>query len=341
MSNKEFSPDTIDLVELKRAGKIFRENAGASIIDIGERIGLVEFHTKANSLDSDVCEIIMIACSEGAKCFDALVIGNRGKHFSTGANLLFVLDAAHSGKWSDIDKTIRLLQSASMMLKYGPIPVVAAPFSNTLGGGCEICLHSARVVAADGTHMGLVETGVGLIPAGGGTKELGLRAQNQAVTNGVADPLVNLQKVFEIITTAKVSRTGAEAKQLFLAETDILVSPEDGPIEMAKKEALDLARSGYRNAAPGTNIPVIGKKGILAFKTRIDQMLDAKVISDHDAEIGMHVATVLCGGDQPPGMADEQHFLDLEREAFLSLLGTEKTQERIEFLLKNNQPLRN
>jgi len=334
------SPE-INLDELKLNGKIFRENAGASIIDIGDRIALVEFHTKANSLTDEVCEMLMFASEKGAAHFDALVIGNRGKHFSAGANLPAVLDAARSSKWTFLDRTIRMLQAVSMNLKYGPLPAVAAPFSNALGGGCEICLHSAQVVASDSTHMGLVETGVGLIPAGGGTKELGLRALQQNATQELYGPVQALQKVFEIIVSAKVSRDGADAKKLFLTEKDIIVPSQEGPIGIAKQIALDMVRAGYHNATAVTNVPMVGSKGIRQFESLINQMHDAGTISDHDAIIALHVATILCGGDQPPGTTNEQHFLDLEREAFLSLLGTQKTQERIEFLLKNNKPLRN
>src|SRR5258706_1838946 len=334
------SPE-INLDELKLNGKIFRENAGASIIDIGDRIALVEFHTKANSLTDEVCEMLMFASEKGAAHFDALVIGNRGKHFSAGANLPAVLNAARNDKWTFLDQTIRMLQAVSMNLKYGPLPVIAAPFSNALGGGCEICLHSARVVASDTTHMGLVETGVGLIPAGGGTKELGMRALCQNTTQGLYDSLPALKEAFEVIVGAKVSRNGDEAKKLFLAETDMVVPSQEGPIEIAKQVALELVNIDYRNGTPLTKRPAIGSIGIHEFESLINQMRDTKTISDHDAIIALHVATILCGGDQPSGVASEKHFLDLEREAFLSLLGTQKTQERIEFLLKNNKPLRN
>jgi 3-hydroxyacyl-CoA dehydrogenase len=338
--SREYSSQVINLDELKRSGKIFKENAGASIIDIGDRIGLVEFHTKANSLTDEVCEMLMFASEQGAAHFDGLVIGNQGKHFSAGANLSVVLNAARNNNWTFLDQTIRMLQAVSMNLKYGPLPVVAAPFSNALGGGCEICLHSAQVVASGSTHMGLVETGVGLIPAGGGTKELGLRALHQNGTQELGQ-IQALQKVFEIIVSAKVSRNGAEAKTLFLTEKDIIAPSQEAPIGIAKQVALDLVRVGYNNGTAWTSVPIVGSKGLRQFESLINQMHDQGTISDHDAIIALHVATILCGGDQPPGTASEQHFLDLEREAFLSLLGTQKTQERIEFLLKNNKPLRN
>jgi 3-hydroxyacyl-CoA dehydrogenase len=336
-----FDPELINIEELKLSGKTFRENASASIIDIGDRIGMIEFHTKANALNDEISEMIMVACNEGARHFDALVVGNRGKHFSAGANLALVLSAAKAGRWADLEHTIRALQDVNMTLKYGPLPVVAAPFSNALGGGCEVCLHSAKVVAAEETHLGLVETGVGLIPAGGGTKELGLRAQDLAVKMGLAEPLLNLKTVLENITNARVSQSGLEAKQLFLKDTDTVVNAQGPPIEIAKQAALSLVHDGYRNGTARSDIPLIGTSGISAFQSQIDDIHQAKLISDHDAVIAMHVATILCGGNQPAGTATEQHFLDLEREAFLSLLGTEKTQERIDFLLTNNKLLRN
>jgi 3-hydroxyacyl-CoA dehydrogenase len=335
------SVSNIDLDALRRAGKIFKENAGASALDIGDRVGLVEFHTKANSINDDVCAIIKAVCEDGTAHFDALVIGNRGKHFSAGANLSYVLNSARAGQWTELENTLRNFQGAGMALKYGPLPVVAAPFSSALGGGCEVCLHSARVVVADSTHMGLVETGVGLIPAGGGTTELGTRALDRAGPQLFADPLRTLKKPFDLIAYAHVTRTGTEAKEIYLSDADTTVATKESPIEVAKEVALGLVRSGHRNSKPRTDVPVIGTKGVRAFQARTKQMRDAKTISEHDATIAVHIATILCGGDQPAGSATEQHFLDLEREAFLSLLGTDKTQERIEFLLKNNKPLRN
>lgn len=337
----EINYPPIDIEELKRTGKGFRENAGASIIDIGDRIALVEFHTKANSLNDEITEMLLGAVQEGVEKFDAIVIGNRGRHFSAGANLLMLLESSRTGKWKEIESTMRMLQDTNMALKYSRIPVVAAPFSNTLGGGCEVVLHSSRVVAAEDLHIGLVETGVGLIPGGGGTKELRLRALSNFADNGNTDLISALQNVFEVILSAKVSKNGEEAKRLFLSATDIIAPSKQPPIEIAKQVALELVQAGYHNAGPDTSIPVPGRTGIAIFQIRIKHMLESKAITEHDAVIALHIATIICGGDVPSGIASEQHFLDLEREAFLSLLGTEKTQERIEFLLKNNKPFRN
>lgn len=337
----EINYPLIDIEELKRKGNTFRENAGASIIDIGDRVALVEFHTKANSLNDDITEMLSTAVQEGVGKFDAIVIGNRGRHFSAGANLSMLLESSRNAKWKEMEHTMRRLQETNMLLKYGPVPVVAAPFSNALGGGAEIVLHTSRVVAAEDLHIGLVEAGVGLIPAGGGTKEFRLRALSNFADEGNNDLISALQNVFKTILFAKVSKDGAEAKHLFLANTDRVVPSKQSPIEIAKQLALELVHTGYHKAGPKTDIPVPGKTGISLFQNRINYMLESKAISEHDAVIGMHIAKILCGGDVPSGIASEQHFLDLEREAFLSLLGTQKTQERIEYLLKNNKPLHN
>jgi len=331
----------IDIEELKRKGKVFRENAGASVIDIGDKIALVEFHTKANSLNADITDMLSAAVQEGVEKFDAIVIGNRGRHFSAGANLSMLLDSVQNGKYKEMEQTMRQLQEANMLLKYGPVPVVAAPFSNALGGGAEIVLHSSRVVAAEDLHIGLVEAGVGLIPAGGGTKELRLRALSNFADEGNTDLIAALHNVFKVIFSAKVSKNGEEAKQLFLSNKDTLTLSNQPPIEVAKEVALLLLDTGYHNTAPDTAIPVPGRSGIHIFQNKIDYMLDSKAISEHDAVIAQHIAKILCGGDVASGTATEQHFLDLEREAFISLLGTQKTQERIEYLLKNNKPLDN
>ena len=338
LSSLNFNTEPINPDRLRAAGKLVKENSGASLFDIGDKIGLIEFHTKANALNDDVCEMISFACLGNTDKFDGLVIGNRGKHFSAGADLGMVLESAKAGKWSALEHTVRLLQNANMAIRHGELPVVAAPFSSTLGGGCEVCLHAAIVVAAAETRMGVVETSVGLIPAGGGTKELGIRALDRYT---IIDPVTALLEPFKNITTAKVSKSGEEAKQLFLSGRDIVTPSSWSDIGLAKQVVSWLIGSGYRNSSMRTDIRVIGKKGITAFQERIRELFENNTISEHDAIIAGHVANVLCGGDQEEGIADEQHFLDLEREAFLHLLGTEKTRERIEYLLLNNRPLRN
>lgn len=340
-SNSGIKSPPIDIEELKRRGKTFRENSGASIVDIGDRVALVEFHTKANSLTDDVIDMVRLAVEEGSKQFDALVIGNRGRHFSAGANLQFLLESVRAANWKATDQVFGRLQDTNMMLKYGPIPVVTAAFSNALGGGCEIVMHSSRVLATEDLHLGLVEAGVGLIPAGGGTKELGLRALSNFAENGNTDLITALQKAFEVILYYRISKDGNEAKQLYLTAKDVVVPSKEPPIEAAKQVALELVKAGYRTSGPDTNIPVPGKSGMAIFQNIITHLLGSKAITEHDAVIAQHIAKVLCGGDVPSGFASEQRFLDLEREAFLSLLGTAKTQERIEYLLKNNKRLHN
>jgi 3-hydroxyacyl-CoA dehydrogenase len=285
--------------------------------------------------------MLWYAVREGVEKFDAIVIGNRGRHFSAGANLGSLLELARNGSWNNTDQTFRRLQDANMLLKYGPVPVVAAAFSNALGGGAEIILHSSRVVAAEDLHMGLVEAGVGLIPAGGGTKELRLRALSHFGNNGNGDLITALQKVFDVILSYKVSQNAEEAKQLFLSTTDIIAPTKLSPIEMAKQVALELLQAGYHSTQPQAEIPVPGRTGIQIFQNRIDYMLDTKAITEHDAVIAQHIANILCGGDTTSGTVTEQQLLDLEREAFISLLGTKKTQERIEYLLNNNKRLHN
>lgn len=327
----------INIEELKQKGNTFLENDGASIIDIGDRVALVEFHTKANALGDNIVDMLLAAVQEGPARFDAIVIGNRGRHFSAGANLPWLLESARTRKWKEMEQTMERLQEANMQLKYGAIPVVAAPFSNALGGGCEIVLHASRVVAAEDLHLGLVEAGVGLIPAGGGTKELRLRA----LSNYNTDLVSALHDVFNVILSARVSKNGEEAKHLFLSGKDLVVPVKQSPIELAKQCALEQVHTGYHKGSPNAAIPVPGRSGMDSFQNQIDHLLHSGAISEHDAVIGRHIAKILCGGDVPAGIANEQHFLDLEREAFISLLGTEKTQARIEYLLKNNKPLHN
>jgi 3-hydroxyacyl-CoA dehydrogenase len=264
--------------------------------------------------------MLSAAVQEGLEKFDALVIGNRGRHFSAGANLAMLLESVRTGKYKEMEQTMRQLQDTNMLLKYGPIPVVAAPFSNALGGGCEIVLHSSRVVAAEDLHLGLVETGVGLVPAGGGIKELRLRALSNFADEGNTDLISALQNVFEVIRSARVSKNGEEAKRLFLSNTDRVAPLKQSPIELAKQCALELVQAGYHNAGPNTAIPVPGRGGMDIFQNRIAYMLDSKAITEHDAVIARHLAKILCGGDVPSGTATEQQFLDLEREAFISLL---------------------
>jgi 3-hydroxyacyl-CoA dehydrogenase len=334
-------PGVIDLARVKERGGFRKKNAGASLVDLGDGCALVEFHSKMNTLGQDTISMLQTAVKEGQSSFDALVIGNQGEHFTLGANLMLVLLAVQEEEWDELGAGIRAFQDANMALKYADIPVVAAPFGMSLGGGCEIALHCARVRASAETYMGLVETGVGLVPGAGGTKEMALRAHDRVQGVADADPFPFLKRAFEAIAFAKVSSSGAEALRMFLTPADSVSPNPDRLLADAKEVALGLARAGYRPGRPRTDVPVLGRPALATFKMGIHNALRGGHISEHDALVGTHVATILVGGDRSPGTASEQHYLDLERESFLSLLGTKKTQERIQHTLKEGAPLRN
>jgi 3-hydroxyacyl-CoA dehydrogenase len=317
---------------IKAKSKLYLANDGATVTDLGEGVGLIEFHTKANALNDDICDMVIETCEQGGRRFGALVVGNTGKHFSAGANLGMILELATNKRWDWLERTIRNLQKATMSLKGCRVPVVAAPFSNALGGGCEICLHSALVIAGKDTHMGLVEAGVGLVPAGGGTKELALRAFDKGVSQG-GEPLDRLETVLHQILTARVSKDGEEARSLFLTPMDGVARSPGPPLGIARRAALSLMSGDYLVEEPRTDVPVMGLPGLRHLRENIDSARDRNALSAHDAIVAAQVARILCGGDGPPGTAGEQHFLDLERESFLYLAGTETTQQRIQDLL--------
>jgi 3-hydroxyacyl-CoA dehydrogenase len=331
----------ISIAQRKARGGVKKKNPGASLVDLGDGCGLVEFHTKMNALGTDTFAMLSAAVKEGRQHFDALVVGNQGENFTVGANLMLVLLAVQEEEWDELDLQIRQFQNANMALKYAELPVVVAPFGMTLGGGCEIVLHGARVRASAETYMGLVEVGVGLVPAGGGTKEMALRAHDRCAGVEGADPFPFIKRAFETISFAKVATSGAEALRMFLTPADSLSPNPDRLIHDAKQLALGLARAGYRPGRPRTDVPALGRPALATFKMAIHNFQRGGQISEHDALVGTKVATILCGGDRAPGLATEQHYLDLEREAFLSLLGTQKTRDRIQHMLKEGKPLRN
>jgi 3-hydroxyacyl-CoA dehydrogenase len=333
-------PGTVDLAALKAAGKTFKKNPGASLVDLGEGVALVEFHSKMNSLGADAIGMLHTAVKEVRAHFDALVVGNQGENFTVGANLMLVLMAAQEGEWDELDRSVRQFQDANMALKTAEFPVVAAPFGLTLGGGCEISLHAHRVRAAAETYMGLVEVGVGVVPAGGGTKEMALRALDLCAGVEV-DAFPFLKRAFETIAFARVSTSGAEALQLYLSPADSLSANPDRLLWEARAMALGLARAGHRARRPRTDVPALGRPALATFRMGIYNAQAGGRISEHDALVAGKVASILCGGDRAPGVTTEQALLDLEREAFLSLLGTAKTRERIQHMLKEGKPLRN
>jgi 3-hydroxyacyl-CoA dehydrogenase len=331
----------VDLTTLKERGAVRKKNAEASLLDLGDGCALVEFHSKMNALGQDTFTMLQSAVKEAKAHFDAIVVGNQGPNFSVGANLMLALLAAQEERWEELDRSLRQFQDANMGLKYADVPVVAAPFGLTLGGGCEISLHAARVQLSAETYMGLVEVGVGVVPGGGGAKELALRAHARCAGVEGAPAFPFLKRAFDQIVFAKVSTSGEEAKRDFLTPADGVSSNPDRLIEDAKQVALGLARAGHRARRPRTDIPVLGTSALATFKMGIHNARAGGHISEHDALVATKVATILCGGDRRPGTASEQHYLDLEREAFLSLLGTKKTKERVVFMLKNGKPLRN
>jgi len=332
----------IILKSVKDRTDVIKKTAGASLIDLGDGVACLEFHSKMNAIGADTIQMMKFAVEEVERNFVGLVIGNQGGNFSAGANLMMLLLAAQEGEWDEVDLMVRSFQQANMRLRYSSKPVVVAPYGLTLGGGCEISLHADKVQAAAETYMGLVEVGVGLLPAGGGTKEMTLRAMEMAKRTPDADPLVFLKRIFELIGMGKVSTSAQEAKAWgFLRDSDGISMNSDRLIADAKREVLHLAES-YVQPQPRTDILALGEAGLAAFKVALHMMKRGGYISEHDELIGQKIAKILCGGDMNhQTYVSEQYLLDLEREGFLSLCGERKTQERIAFMLKNGKPLRN
>jgi 3-hydroxyacyl-CoA dehydrogenase len=334
------APDLQLLRTAKGRTAVVRQNAGASLIDLGDDVLGIEFHSKMNAIGGDTIQMLQAGVKEAASRFRALVVGNDAPNFSAGANLMLLLLEAQEGNWDEIDLMVRAFQGATMALKHADVPVVVAPAGLTLGGGCEVVLHADRVQAAAETYMGLVEVGVGLIPAGGGTKEMLARAMEAAP--GGSDPLPIVQRVFETIGFGKVSTSGAEALRLgYLRPVDGITMNRERLIADAK--AVALARAvDYVAPRPRTVIPVGGEGLQAALKLGVHLAWRAGRLTDHDALIGRTLARILSGGDRPhAGTATEQQLLDLEREAFLSLCGQAKTLERIAHTLKTGKTLRN
>jgi 3-hydroxyacyl-CoA dehydrogenase len=288
--------------------------------------------------------MLKFALGEVDKNFLGLVIGNQGANFCVGANIMLMLMEAQEENWEELDMMSRVFQTATMSLRYSPKPVVVAPFQMVFGGGCEMVLHADRVRAAAETYIGLVEVGVGIIPGGGGTKEMLVRMLD-LIPKGAddADPFPFVKRAFETMALAKVATSAEEARALgFLLAEDSISMNQDRLIADAKKEVLALAATGYVAPQPRTDILALGNPALATLKLGIHQMKRAGYISDHDAEIGTQLARILTGGDlNHPTRVSEQYLLDLEREAFLSLIGTRKTQERMAHMLKTGKPLRN
>jgi 3-hydroxyacyl-CoA dehydrogenase len=288
-------------------------------------------------------QMMKFAVEEVEKNCTGLVIGNQGGNFSAGANLMLLMLAAQEEEWDDINLMIHTFQQANMRLRYSAKPVVVAPFGLTLGGGCEISLHGDRIRAAAETYMGLVEVGVGVIPGGGGTKEMTMRAMDAAKRTPDADPFAFIRKTFEMVGMGKVATSAQEARSWgFLRNEDSISMNKDRQIADAKQVVIDLSKEGYVQPQPRTDILALGESGLSTLKLGLHMMKRGGYISDHDELIGRKLAKIMCGGDlNHQSYVSEQYLLDLEREAFLSLCGERKTQERIGHMLKTGKPLRN
>jgi 3-hydroxyacyl-CoA dehydrogenase len=330
------------LGEQKAAGKMIKKNSGATLIDLGDGVACVEFHTKMNALDDDIFNMIL----EGMDCaetdFDALVIGNEADNFSAGANLFMVVMGAQSGMWDQLDGAIRKMQDMNMRMRYFSKPVVVAPAGLALGGGAEITMYASRVVAAAELYTGLVEIGAGVIPAGGGTKEMLRRIMNPPMQTKNAEALPYLQRIFEQIGLAKVATSAEEARQMgILGPADRVVMNREYLLAEAKKEALHMLSVGYHAPLP-EKIYAAGRDGLAALRVGIYMMKEGKYITEYEAHIAGKLAYVMTGGEiSAPAWVEEQYILDLEREAFLSLCGEEKTRQRMWNLLQTGKPLRN
>jgi len=340
------NPKIILLPDLKSRNKIIKENGSASLIDIGDGVACLEFHTKMNSIDEPLTVMLTEACDIVEKDFEGMVVANHDERaFSAGANVFAVLTAAQLGQWDLLEKSIEALQNGNMKMKYLSKPVVTAPAGLALGGGCEMAMHGARCLPNGETYMGLVEVGVGVIPAGGGCKEILVRL-TEGIPDGVIEGGLNMQyhmaKAFENIAMAKVGTSAAEAMELgYIRKTETINMNRDQQIYEAKQIALSLVMAGYKPPRPAL-IPVMGENFRGLVDAIIMNMRYGNFISDYDLVVSRKVAHVLSGGDCAEGTyLSEQEILDLEREAFLSLMGETKTHERIMFMLTKGKPLRN
>ncbi len=353
-TNNEYRPvptpeGSISLDVLKTVSKVVRDNGSASLIDMGDGVACIEFHTKMNAIDEGIIEMLRYAVEEGSKQFRALVVGNEAADFSAGANLLLMLMGARSGEWKMLEDAINGLQQAHQLLKYSPIPVVAAPTGRALGGGCEIIMHCNHTRAFAESYIGLVEVGVGLVPAGGGCKELLLRhgadlaTQKAGKTGG---PFTPVRRAFETIAVATVATSAVEAQELrFLRRTDAITVNRDLLLRDARADAIKLAdaqAAGKWQPVQPQQLLLPGVGARLVLEQQVEGLLSTGKISEHDALVAHHLARVLTGGDcSPVEPVAEQYVLDLEREAFLALCATEKTQERMQAILMTGKPLRN
>jgi len=340
----------IILKSQKEAGREVERNSGASLIDLGDGVVCCEFHAKMNAIGADLMAMLQKGLKRLDSDFDAMVIANQAVNFSVGANVMLMLVAAQEQEWDDLHLAVKQFQNVNLGLKYAPKPVVAAPQGMALGGGCEIGLHAAKIQAAAEAYVGLVEVGVGLIPGGGGTKEMLIRANERTAGGEDLDLFHAMKPVFETIAMAKVGTSAEESRALgFLRREDGVSMNRDRLVGDAKEAALALVRAGYKapaaswqEGAQTTQIRVLGEQFLAGAKLVLHMMRRGGFISDYDAHVGRKLANILAGGAlTSPQLVSEQYILDLEREAFVSLCGEKKTQERMAFTLKTGKPLRN
>ena len=339
----------------KKSNGVVKKNSGASLVDLGEGVGCIEFHSKMNSLGGDIIRLISQSLKPGGPGdnFDGFVITNDATNFSVGANLMLLLMSVQEEEWDDVDLAIRQFQGMTQAIKFSPKPVVSAPFGLCLGGGTEISLHAAARQPHAELYTGLVEVGVGLLPGGGGCKEMLLRAVDSAAAAhgkssgealaGSVELLEAMKRTFEIIATAKVTTSAHEARALgFLSDSDRITMNRERVLSDAKTRALELVHAGYEPPVPRPDIPAPGENLLAALKMGVHLMRQGDFITDYEVKLGGKIAEVLCGGNLTPGTpVSEQYILDLEREGFKSLCGEKKTQERIQYTLKTGKTLRN
>jgi 3-hydroxyacyl-CoA dehydrogenase len=351
----EVPPGVWSTTVAKKSNGVVKKNSGASLIDLGDGVGCIEFHSKMNSLGSDIVGLITQTLKPNGPgdAFDAFVITNDAPNFSVGANLMLLLMSVQEDEWDDVDLAIRQFQGMTQAIKFSPKPVVVAPFGLCLGGGTEISLHAAARQPHAELYAGLVEVGVGLLPGGGGCKEMLLRAVDSATASrgkvsgealaGSVEMMEALKNAFETIATAKVATSAHEARGLgFVSDADRITMNRERVLSDAKARALELARAGYEPPVPRTDIPAPGESLLAALKMGVHLMRQGDYITDYEVRLGAKIAEVLCGGNVTPGTpVSEQYILDLEREGFKSLCGEKKTQERIQFTLRTGKTLRN
>lgn len=335
----------------KKSNGVVKKNSGASLVDLGDGVACIEFHSKMNTIGSDIVQLISQTLKRGGPgdAFEAFVITNDAQNFSVGANLMLLLMSIQEEEWDEVDFAIRTFQGMTQAIKFSPKPVVAAPFGLTLGGGTEISLHAAALQPHAELYMGLVEVGVGLLPGAGGCKEMLLRAVDSAESirpggRGESVELMEaMKKIFETIATAKVATSAHEARGLgFLKNSDGITMNRERVLTDAKARALELVRAGYEPAQPRTDIPAPGENILAALKMGVHLMRQGDYITEYEVKLATKIAEVLCGGNVTPGTpVSEQYILDLEREGFKSLCGEKKTQERIQYTLKTGKTLRN